>query len=361
MKALILAGGYATRLRPLSFSIPKQLFPVVGKPLLYRTLDNLRRVGVDEVILAVNYLADSLRKRVGGEYEGVKITYSKERTPLGTGGPIKKVESSLRGEDFFLCFNGDVLFQNCLEELIQLHERRKPVATITLREVEDPSRFGVAVLDDEMYVRNFVEKPNKGEVDSRYINAGIYAFSSKIFDYIPKGRMVSTETEVFPLLARERRLLGRVHEGSWFDVGKIEDYKNANWFLLKESYRSTKFKGSYKVRPPVYISSQCEIGNGSLIGPNAIVGSKACVGEGSRIEESILFDRVTLGSQTEVKNAVLGEDVELGNNVVIKGDVVLAEGVKVLDGVRVIGRVNVCPHIAVKEDLKGPMDVLCGS
>jgi NDP-sugar pyrophosphorylase family protein len=341
--------------------MPKQLFPVVDKPLIFRTIENLKRFGVDEIILAVNYKTELLMERVGGEYNGIKVRYSREINPLGTGGPIKKAEPMLKGEDLFLCLNGDILIQNGLEDLIRIHRERNPVATITLREVEDPSRFGVAVLDDKMHIRDFIEKPNKGEVESRYINAGIYVLSSKIFDYIPKGRGVSTEHEVFPVLAREGKLLGYIYSGIWFDVGKIEDYQKANRFLLEKSFINKKFKAGFKTHPPYHIGLSCEIGDRSKIGPYSIVGSRSVIGENVKIENSILFDSVKVGNSTGINDAVLGGKVELGKNVVVRGGVVLAEGVRVLDGVNIIGKVNVCPYLTVKEDLKGPLNVLCDS
>ena len=354
---MILAGGYATRLRPLSFTMPKQLLPMVDKPLLHRTIENLKEVGVDEVILAVNYLADSLKKRVGSEYGGVKIKYSREAKPLGTGGPIKKAEPMLRGENIFLCLNGDILYQNNVRGLIQTHEKRGVTATIMLREVEDPSRFGVAVVDDQMFVRGFIEKP-KGQVESRYINAGVYALSPEIFKYIPKGRWVSTETEVFPRLAEKGELVGYPYKGEWFDVGRIEDYMEANWHLLERFFMDADYSGVFKVSKPVYIGSKAEINSDASIGPYAVLGSNIQVDRNVRIERSILFNGVKVGRLTSICEAVLGENVEIGENVVLKGKVVLGEGVKVLDDVTLEGRVNVCPHVTVKESLNGPWNVL---
>ncbi|MEM3072885.1 MAG: NDP-sugar synthase [Candidatus Bathyarchaeia archaeon] len=357
MKALILAGGYATRLRPLSFTTPKQLLPMVDKPLLHRTVESLKEVGVDEVILAVNYLADSLKRRVGSRCGGVKIRYSREAKPLGTGGPIKKAEPMLRGEKVFLCLNGDILFQNNMRGLIQTHEKKGVTATIALREVEDPSRFGVAIVDNQMFVRGFIEKPKKGEVESRYINAGVYALSPEIFKHIPRGRWVSTETEVFPRLAERGELAGYPYKGGWFDVGRIEDYKEANWHLLERSFMDADYRGVFKVSKPVFIDSNVKIKEGASIGPYAVLGSNIHVDGNVSIERSILFNGVKVGRSTKISDAVLCDKVEVGENVVLK-DVVLGEGVKVLDNVALTGQVNVCPHVTVRESLNGPWNVL---
>ncbi|MGC8850280.1 MAG: nucleotidyltransferase family protein, partial [Candidatus Bathyarchaeia archaeon] len=211
MKALILAGGYGTRLRPLSCRKPKLLFPILGKPILKWNMEVLAEIGVSEVVLALNYLADILAREMS--YHGLSIRYTFERTPLGTGGPIKKAMRILSGEDIFLAMNGDVVFDKSIGGVLEAHTGSGAVATIALREVEDTSRFGVALVDQEGWIRGFVEKPKPGTVDSKLINAGFYAFSRDIFKYIPSGRKVSTEREVFPVLAREGRLRSFKYRG----------------------------------------------------------------------------------------------------------------------------------------------------
>ncbi len=234
MKAIVLAGGYATRLRPISYALPKLLFPVLGKPMIYWTLDLLRHYGIDEVVLAVNYLADSLRARVGEEYRGIRIHYSLEDRPLGTGGPLKLASKTIRLEDTFIAMNGDVIAEIDLTQMLERHERAKAAVTDALHEVRDPTRFGVVQLDSNRRISRFVEKPSLKEAPSRLVNAGIYMIEPSVLKMIPAGRRVSLEREIFPVLAKRQRLIGFPFEGHWFDIGSLSDFQKANLALLQK-------------------------------------------------------------------------------------------------------------------------------
>jgi mannose-1-phosphate guanylyltransferase len=219
MKAVILAGGLGTRLRPVTYEIPKPLIPVQGKTLLEHVLDILRPAGVDEVYLSIGYKAGMIQKYFGdGSRFGMKIHYLIEDEALGTGGWMHLVKR-IPG-DFFVV-NGDVLFDFDIKQFMEFHKRHKAMVSIALREVEDVTPFGVAEMKGDNIVR-FVEKPTREEAPSNLINAGYYLFSEKAFDYIPNGKAFMLEKELFPVLAGKGMLFGFKSGGQWFDTGTFQ-------------------------------------------------------------------------------------------------------------------------------------------
>ncbi|WP_455367606.1 sugar phosphate nucleotidyltransferase [[Eubacterium] cellulosolvens] len=361
MKALILAGGFATRLRPLSCQKPKLLFPIAGMPLLERTIGTLSKAGVTEIVLAVNYLAEVLAAHFGNQYAGVKIQYSREISPLGTAGPIKKAERILKMSDPFLVFNGDILFESELREMIQQHKKDRAIATIALKKVEDPSRFGVVVFDSDRRVSQFIEKPPKESAPSNYINAGIYVISPKIFKYIPAGKKCSTEKEVYPILAEKRGLYAHIYQGAWFDIGKFDDYRSANWHYLKKISikrpairENVSIQSSSDIRPPVLVGKKSVIGENAHIGPNTIIGSKNTIGRRTIIRDSILFDNVVVGDSSILEGCILGDAVNIGDYVHLGKEVVIADGVSVADHVKIVDDTHICPHKEITSDVREP-------
>ena len=199
MKALILAGGFATRLRPLSCARPKTLFPIVNKPLLQWVFERLAQDGVDEAILAVNALTQFYIRQYKPSKCGLRVRFSIDppKKPLGTGGPVKKAEKLIGHDEPFIVLNGDIFADIDYKKLLETHRRNNALVTMALCSVEDPCSFGVVEIHGDN-IKRFVEKPAKGQAPSNLINAGAYIFSPEIFDYIPEDRAVSIESEVFP-------------------------------------------------------------------------------------------------------------------------------------------------------------------
>lgn len=363
MKALILAGGYGTRLRPLSCDKPKLLFPILGKPILERTLNVLAEIGVDEAVLAVNYLANELKRAFGRRRGGMAIKYSLERRALGTGGAVKNAEKLIGRDSPFFIMNGDVMFESEIGEILKFHERGEPVATIALHEVEDPSRFGVVKLDEDMLIEDFVEKPRPSEAPSRLVNAGLYVADPRIFDYIKPGK-VSIEREVFPTLAKEGALLGYRYDGFWIDVGKMEDFVKANFRALESGSKGgpiveegVKVGAKARLLPPVFVGARSKV-NGE-VGPYAVVNEGCRIERGAKISNSILFNGVRVGRFAVVKDAILGDRVEIGEGSEVTGNSILGSEVVVKGGVKIRKEVKVCPFKEVKENVIGPRNVLC--
>ncbi len=350
MKAIVLAGGYATRLRPISYALPKLLFPVLGKPMIYWTLDLLRHHGIDEVVLAVNYLADSLRARVGEEYRGMRIRYSLEDRPLGTGGPLKLASQTIRLKDTFIAMNGDVITEIDLTQMLERHERTKAAVTDALHEVRDPTRFGVVELDSKRRISRFVEKPSLKEAPSRLVNAGIYMIEPSVLRMIAAGRKVSLEREIFPVLAKRQKLIGFPFEGHWFDIGSLSDFQKANLTLLqKQSPKSTPhgsrgLVGDSRFRTPVFLGKHSTIERTACVGPNALLGDNCRVGSGARVTNSILFDEVTVGQGALVSGAIIASNVSIGKRVKIQPGTVISPNVQISDGVKIRRNVVVHPY-----------------
>ncbi len=351
MKAIVLAGGYATRLRPISYTLPKLLFPVLGKPMIYWTLDLLRHHGIDEVVLAVNYLADSLRARVGEEYRGMRIHYSLEDRPLGTGGPLKLASQTIRLKDTFIAMNGDVIAEIDLTQMLERHESAKAAVTDALHEVHDPTRFGVVQLDSNLKISRFVEKPSLKEAPSRLVNAGIYMIEPSVLRMIPAGRRVSLEREIFPVLAKRQRLIGFPFEGHWFDIGSLSDFQKANLVLLqKQGLKSIlrqgrrRLVGDSRLMTPFFLGQHSTVERTARVGPNVVIGNNCRVESGARVTNSILFDRVAVGKGAIVSGAIIASNVSIGKRAKIEPGTVISPNVQISDGVKIRRNVMVHPH-----------------
>ena len=341
MKAIVLAGGYATRLRPISYVIPKLLFPVAGKPMIYWTLDLLKRFQVDEVVLAVNYLAEDLRNVVGDEYRGMRIKYSLEKFPLGTAGPIKLASKMTRMTKTFIAMNGDIITNIDFNEMLQSHKFSNAAITDALREVQNPSRFGVVELDAASRIVRFVEKPSKRDVPSRLINAGIYLIEPSVLKRIPSERKVSLEREIFPVLARRGKLGGFTLSDFWFDIGNFSDYRKANFALLVKTARANVRFGESKVAKdsrftqPILVGRHTSVGFEADLGPNAVLGKNVLVGKRVRLSNSIIFDDVKIGEKSTITGAIVASNSNIGRGVRIERGAIISPNVSIGDGVRV--------------------------
>jgi NDP-sugar pyrophosphorylase family protein len=362
VKALVLAGGFGTRLRPLSCTRPKLLFPVGDQPQIDWTLKNLNQAGVETVIMAVNYMAEALVRYLGPTKYDLGIIYSREQRPLGTGGPIRKARDLLNGEPFIV-LNGDIISDVDYKRLIEYHKQKGGLATVVLVHVEDPTRYGAVELDWEGKIVKFVEKPEPGKAPSNLINAGIYILDPKVFDYIPEGRKVSIEREVFPVLAEEKKLFGFESQGFWVDVGIPDDYLKANRSVLSR-YNEIKKADTAKVDPsakliaPCYLGPGVEIGADCLIGPFTTLSENVFIGKGCRIENSVVFSGSSIGDYSNVKSAIIGENVILDRWVKVESGSMIGDYVLVEDGVTITEGVTICPTRTIAESILNHKQVM---
>ena len=223
-KAIILAGGKGIRLTPKTSFLPKPLMRIQDKPILEHNLDLLKRHGIKDIIISIGYKGGKLKEYFGdGSQFGVNITYVEEKTPMGTGGPLNLLKNKV--DDTFMLLNGDELKDIDLEDMFMFHRKNKGTATIALTTVEDPSKYGVAVMNGNK-IMTFIEKPTKQNAPSKLINAGLYILEPEVLRSIPEGFSL-IENDVFPKLASNEKLLGYVFSGQWFDTGKAEGFSDA--------------------------------------------------------------------------------------------------------------------------------------
>ena len=355
LKALILAGGFATRLRPLSCARPKTLFPIVNKPLLEWTFERLANSGVEEAVMAVNALTQFYIKQQQLHKHRLKVRFSIDPTkmPLGTAGPIKKAQRLLGYDEPFIVLNGDIFADINYNELLESHKKSGAYGTIALCKVDDPSRYGVAELTNGNCIKQFIEKPPKDKAPSNLINAGVYILSPKIFDYIPKGRAVSMEREVFPKLAEEGRLFGHFVNGLWIDIGKPDEYLQTNKIMLDSlanTFKHERAKG-FEIKTPVAFDEGVSIDEKSVIGPYAILGKHVTIGKNVQISNSVVFPNVTVEDFAVIDGALIGEGAKIGKNIRINSGCIIGDHAKIKDDLSLSGKAAICPGKEVSENL----------
>lgn len=281
-RALILVGGYGTRLRPLTLSRPKPLVEFANKPILLHQIEALVAAGVTEVILAVSYRAEQMEQEltVAASKLGVNIIFSHETEPLGTAGPIALAKEHLsKSTKPFFVLNSDIICDFPFNELAKFHESHGKEGTIVVTKVEEPSKYGVVVYDTDNCIQNFVEKPQ--EFISNKINAGLYVLNPSVLNRI-ELRPTSIEKEVFPGMASDKELFAFELQGFWMDVGQPKDFLTGMCLYLKhlrtvdpsKLYKGPGVVGNVLVDPSAKIGAHCQIG------PNVTIGSGVIVEDG---------------------------------------------------------------------------------
>jgi len=336
VKALILAGGFATRLRPLSCSKPKLLFPIVGVPLIDRMISWLGEAGIREIILAVNHLSERLKIELGQKRLGSKIQFSVEEETLGTAGPIRLASPYLDPHEPFLALNGDIVTDIDLRALVNVHLARSAIATIALTRVRDPAQYGSVTVTPDGRITGFEEKKDS-PTKTNLINAGIYILDPKVQTLIPRHGPVSLERTVFPRLASKRLMWGMTHNGVWYDIGRISDFVKANMEILKTTthtgiVHSKQYKQTWAAKSPFSVGEGFRPSKGVRIGPNTILSERVSVGEGSSIRNSIIFEDTTIGARCTLNGALVGEKVSIGSQSQIGKRAVVAGEISIPDG-----------------------------
>jgi len=308
VKAVLLVGGMGTRLRPLTYRIPKPLVPVAGKPLIMHVIDSLPNE-VDEIIIPMSYKKSVMEEYLVRNRPRRKITLVDEPDPLGTGGAVKNVEKRLDGD--FLVINGDSVSSLNLSQFIMFHRQKKAFASISLWPVQDVTPFGVVELDKDSRIRRFQEKPKKDEAFSNLINAGVYALDHAVLDHIGKG-FVSMEREVFPKIL-DKGMYGFRFDGYWVDCGKREGLLEAHWAVMgKDSavVDSRSVHGGSVLKAP-YVIREEAIVTGATIGPRAYVSERAVVGLRSHVEGSIVFEDARIGTNCRIVDSIIDAGVTI--------------------------------------------------
>jgi mannose-1-phosphate guanylyltransferase len=358
MKALILVGGFGTRLRPLTLSVPKPLVEFANKPSVIHQIEALAKVGVDEVVLAVNY-QPALMTAAMALWEqklGVKITYSQETEPLGTAGPLALAREHLSDGDPFFVLNSDVICDFPFESLLKFHKAHGGEGTIVVTQVEEPSKYGVVVFDDTGKIERFVEKP-KIYVGNK-INAGLYIFNPSVLDRI-QPKPTSIEKEIFPKMSEEGKLFAMTLEGFWMDVGQPKDFLAGTTLYLEhleEKHPHLLAKGE-GFSGPVLVDPSARIGKGVLLGPNVVIGPNCVVDDGVRLRNTVLLEGVKVGANAWVHQSILGWKSVVGRWARIQNVTVLGQDVTVADEVYINGG-SILPHKSISDSIPEPTIVM---
>ena len=311
MKAVVMAGGEGTRLRPLTSNQPKPMVPIVGKPCMEHIVELLKLHGFEDIIVTTAFLPQAIRSYFGdGESLGVDIGYSVEESPLGTAGSVRLAAGRL--DDTFLVISGDALCDVDLTSLVEFHREKKASVTIGLKAVENPLEFGIVVTDEEGRVERFLEKPSWGQVFSDTINTGIYVLEPEVLQHIPTDRPYDFSKELFPLLLEMGRpIYGHVFDGYWQDIGNLDQFRQANIDALEERVRlniaGIRIRGNVwlgdgvdlddldAIEGPAYIGSYCRIGRGARVGPHVVLATSVTVRERGRVVRSMVDSSTYIG------------------------------------------------------------------
>lgn len=320
MKALVLVGGFGTRLRPLTFTTPKQMLPIMGRPMIEWVVGRL--VGhVDEVVLSLGYKPDAfLEAYPDGEIAGLPFSVAVEPEPRGTAGAVRFSADEVGLDETFLVLNGDVLTDLDLAALIEFHRTSGGAATIALQPVDDPSRFGVVLTEADGRVEAFVEKPAPGTAPTNNINAGTYVLEPSVVSRIPAGKSVSIERETFPALVEAGELYAMAADTYWLDTGTPEQFLEANLDLV--TGRRVGDVGS-----PVLGA----VADGAVV-VDSVIGAGCRIEAGASIERSVLFDGCLVGRDAVVSDSVLSARVVVGAGARVTRTSVIGEGEQIADG-----------------------------
>jgi NDP-sugar pyrophosphorylase family protein len=332
MQAVILVGGEGTRLRPLTYALPKPMVPVLGRPFIGWIIERLREAGVEDVILSCGYLPDTIRAYFGdGSAHGVKLHYVVEQEPLGTAGAIKHAIDFIHGA-LYVC-NGDILVGLDLRTLHESHVSRGAIATIHTRAVDDPSQFGVVETDPMGRVERFVEKPRPGETDARDINAGTYVLEREAVEAIPSGRAVSIERETFPhLIGKTGRVYAVSTADYWIDVGRPGPYIQAHRDIFDGRFEKPM---GVEVAKGVWSADGAPIPAGVAVQGPAYIGPGVMLERGAKIEPySAIYDRTRVQSGAVVGSSIVWPDCDIGKNGIVR-DAILGLEVTVDPGATV--------------------------
>jgi mannose-1-phosphate guanylyltransferase/phosphomannomutase len=334
MRAVVMAGGEGTRLRPLTSNQPKPMVPVVGKPCMEHIVELLRKHGFEDVIVTVAFLPQAIRSYFGdGEPLGVNIEYSVEESPLGTAGSVRLASAKL--DDTFVVISGDALTDVNLEKIVDFHRDRGAAVTIGLKSVENPLEFGIVVTDDEGRIERFLEKPSWGQVFSDTINTGIYVLEPEVLRHVPTDRPYDFSKELFPLLLEMGRpLYGYVFDEYWQDIGNLDQFRQANFDALDGAVdlnvpgiriRGNIFVGEgvelddlEQIEGPSFVGNYCRIAAGATVAPYSVLSSGVTLRERARTSRSVVDASTYIGRSAVIEGAIIGRSCDIGSHVLVQ-------------------------------------------
>jgi mannose-1-phosphate guanylyltransferase/phosphomannomutase len=358
MKAVVMAGGEGTRLRPMTANQPKPLLPVVNRPIMEHVLRLLRRHGFTDTVVTVQFLASLIRNYFGDGAElGMNLQYATEETPLGTAGSVKNAESELR-DGRFVVISGDALTDIDLTDMAKFHEEHGALVTVALKRVPNPLEFGIVIVNDDGRIDRFLEKPTWGQVFSDTVNTGIYMMEPEIFEHVEAGVSVDWSSDVFPrLLEIGAPLFGYVADAYWEDVGTLESYVQVQADVLNGQVdvdidgfemmpgvwvcEGAEVDPDAVIKGPVYIGNYAKVEAGAELREYTVLGSNVVVKNGAFLHRAVIHDNVFIGPQTSLRGCIIGKNSDImraarveegaviGDECVVEEEAYISAGVKV--------------------------------
>ncbi|HON81924.1 MAG TPA: NDP-sugar synthase [Methanoregulaceae archaeon] len=373
MKVCIMCGGEGTRLRPLTFERPKPCIPIVNRPSIQHLVSHLSDLGFTDVVITLGYLGAAIEEALGdGSLFGVEITYVHEKTKLGTAGSVRNAREFLDGQDF-LVVGGDHVTDIDLLEFYREHRRERPMVSIGLISIDDPSEYGIAEIDVSYTIRRFKEKPGPGEIFSNLASTGIYVCSPDIFSFIPPDTKFDFARDLFPLLMAEgHRLQAWLARGNWTDVGSPASLRQAQrWKLDELSFSS--FMGDIsitggqitgpvmfgtavtigrncRITGPVAIGSGTSIENDVLIGPYTSIGENCTIRSRAKIFSSHIHNGVTLGRDSTASGSIIDNGTRIGEFCSVENDTVIGPRVEIRDRSVIHSKTRIWPDVVVPKE-----------
>ncbi|ACL76288.1 mannose-1-phosphate guanyltransferase [Ruminiclostridium cellulolyticum] len=357
MKAVIMAGGEGSRLRPLTCNRPKPMVPIANKPVMEHIIELLKKYGIRDIAVTLQYMPEKIKDYFddGSEY-GVNLRYFTEDVPLGTAGSVKNAEEFL--DETFIVISGDALTDINLEEVLDFHKKNSSIATLVLKKVECPIEYGVVVTDSGGKVRRFLEKPSWGEVFSDTVNTGIYVLSPEVLKYFEKGVVFDFSKDLFPiLLEKQEPMFGFVTKDYWCDIGDLDAYVGVHTDILDKKVNininamevrqgvwvseGAVISRQAEIKPPVLIGKNSVIKDGSVLGRFTVIGEECHIGEGSTTKKSIMWDGCVLKNNVQLRGSVLCSRVKcrektsafegtvIGENCILGENSLIKPGIKI--------------------------------
>ncbi len=360
MKAVIMAGGEGTRLRPLTCDMPKPMAPICGRPMMDYTLELLARHGFDEASVTLMYMPHAIKNHFGDRAHGITLNYFTEQTPLGTAGSVK-VASADFDEDFVV-ISGDALCDFDLKSIMEFHQKNGGAATLVLKGMPNPLEYGLVVTDENSEVTRFLEKPDWGQALTDLVNTGVYVLSTECMKLVPEGKPFDFGKELFPLmLSKGMKIYGYIEKGYWLDIGDIGTYISGQFDLIdgkvKFDIRKSADKKLSEIKGNCYVGENVSIGKGATVGEYAVIGDGCKIAEGASVKNSVIGAGSYIGKRAQIRGAlvcagcVVKADAAMYDGSVLGAKSVLSEGSVVSPNVRIWPSKNIKANCGVYSDV----------
>ncbi len=340
LRAVLMAGGSGTRLRPITCDLPKPMVPIANRPIIEHTIELLKQHGIRDIIITLHYLPETIQEYFGdGADFGVNIFYSvEEDEALGTAGCVKNIAESL--PQTFIVISGDSLTDFDLSLALDFHRQKQSKATLVLTQVANPVEFGEVIIDDEQRITRFLEKPSPSEIFSDTVNTGIYILEPEVLDFLPENTESDFSQDLFPtLLAKNIPMYGYIADGYWCDVGHLDSYRQAQYDVLDRKIKlskaypehsegiwigeSTYIDPTVKLVPPVIIGDHCRIQAQATIDAHTIIGDNVTIANGANLKRAIIWNGAIISEEAQLRACVIGRGARIGKSArVLEGAVV---------------------------------------